>query len=198
LVQERLDILLDDVIEEPLGEVGVHAALEGEGDGKVEVASLRMARDRLELPHRLQVVEHFHVSAHSRAQMRLEEHDVGVISFSEERRETDDQGGCQVVLVAKVDLRLFAPRHELVIILHSRHNLKHLIGRITQGPFLRVELGSVFRRAFLFCSRRTATKQKRISNRRSDVLCPHLARNDCLLTCQRRIPEQSNGTKHLG
>ena len=88
--QKSLDVLLDDVIEEPLGQVRVHAALEGERDGKVQVAGVGVSRDGLELPDGLEVVKQLHVSADRRHQMGLEEDDVRVVALAEEGRKPDD------------------------------------------------------------------------------------------------------------
>ena len=93
-VYEGLHILLNNGVQEHLGNHGVAARLEGEGDGEVYQAGIRViALGRVKFPHSSEVIKYFDVTADSGYQERLQKIDVTGVGEVEEWLEPNNEVG---------------------------------------------------------------------------------------------------------
>ena len=84
LGKKGVDVLFYDVIKEPLSQIRMHRALEGERDSKVQLAALLIGavRQVFKLPHCFEVMKELHVCADCCHQIWLEQDHVRVVGFS--------------------------------------------------------------------------------------------------------------------
>ena len=143
LVEERVDVLLDDLVEEHLGHHRMRRFGEFERHREIQFAFfVRRFLARREFPAALQVLEGVRVDGDGRDREWPDQVHVRGVRLADEGREADHQVANQfpAVFFGPLNCRLFAPGHESVIFIHLRNHLKDAFGRISQSASLAVNL----------------------------------------------------------
>lgn len=122
-VYEGLHILLNNGVQEHLGNHGVAARLEGEGDGEVYQASIRVfALGWVKFPHSFEVVEYSDIFTDGRYEERFHKIDVTGVSEIEEWLEPNNQVCGQFAVFVQGHCGLSTVRNKFVIFFHVRNH----------------------------------------------------------------------------